>query len=420
MERLLALGRDMRKALLPFGSARADWEHGTATLGTSLTEHPLRNVGLAARSWRTLLPSVAARAVAGVFLDHGASAWVLRTNQVGGTTRTSPPSCPTSSPSDNHPASVPEEHGYARRPWASAPAEEHALAPGPCPRGDAPSEEHALAQRAARSGQTPCDPQRRRGVHACEGRRPRPEGSSLERGDARDRSAPTVRSPLPPSLGRQGGSLLGQRPLAAVAGVQRRGRRESVRSGQWPRQSAPLGGAPPPEARAKARPSGGAPPLRHRAKARPSDAPPDHARGPRAYPCSSGRPPTRCGACSPGGGSPTIRAMLEMLGEGRPFPGLLTDLYHPDAAYVAWRLAATGSPPSTSTPAGRRSAGPTCSSPGWRRRSPSCARFRYSESDLRYLRPGARLRSGVPRGAASGALHGRDPGHAGGLHRLPP
>ena len=40
MERLLALGRDMRKALLPFGSARADWEHGTATLGTSLTTDP--------------------------------------------------------------------------------------------------------------------------------------------------------------------------------------------------------------------------------------------------------------------------------------------------------------------------------------------------------------------------------------------
>ena len=84
MERLLALGQDMRKALLPFGSARADWEHGTATLGTSLTTDPLRSVSLAVRSWRTLLPSVAARAIAGVFVDHGASVWVLRTNQVGG------------------------------------------------------------------------------------------------------------------------------------------------------------------------------------------------------------------------------------------------------------------------------------------------------------------------------------------------
>jgi predicted Abi (CAAX) family protease len=84
MERLLALGRDMRKALLPFGSARADWEHGTATLGVSLTTHPLRSLGLAVRSWRTLLPSVAARSIAGIFIDHGASAWVLRTNQVGG------------------------------------------------------------------------------------------------------------------------------------------------------------------------------------------------------------------------------------------------------------------------------------------------------------------------------------------------
>ncbi|HVG97963.1 MAG TPA: hypothetical protein VNK05_13740 [Chloroflexota bacterium] len=84
MDRLLTLGQSLRKALLPLGSARADWDQGTATLGTSLTDRPLRTVALAVRTWRTLLPSVAARAVAGVFLDHGASAWVLRTNQVGG------------------------------------------------------------------------------------------------------------------------------------------------------------------------------------------------------------------------------------------------------------------------------------------------------------------------------------------------
>jgi predicted Abi (CAAX) family protease len=84
LDRLLDLGRDLRRALLPFGAARADWEWGATTLGTGLADHPLRALGLAARSWRTLLPSVAVRAVAGVFVDHGASAYVLRTNQVGG------------------------------------------------------------------------------------------------------------------------------------------------------------------------------------------------------------------------------------------------------------------------------------------------------------------------------------------------
>ncbi|MCU0549723.1 MAG: hypothetical protein MUC48_10285 [Leptolyngbya sp. Prado105] len=33
---------------------------------------------------RTLLPRKASDTIVKVFLDHGASAWVLRTNQVGG------------------------------------------------------------------------------------------------------------------------------------------------------------------------------------------------------------------------------------------------------------------------------------------------------------------------------------------------
>jgi predicted Abi (CAAX) family protease len=94
LDRLLALGRDLRQTILPLGSARADWEVGAATLGTSLTEHPLQMLGLALRSWRTVLPSVAVRAVADVFLDHGAAAWVLRTNQVGGDDPTIAPFVP--------------------------------------------------------------------------------------------------------------------------------------------------------------------------------------------------------------------------------------------------------------------------------------------------------------------------------------
>jgi len=51
-------------------------------------------LGLAVRSWRTVLPSVAVRTVVDVFLDHGAAAWVLRTNQLGGDDPTIAPFVP--------------------------------------------------------------------------------------------------------------------------------------------------------------------------------------------------------------------------------------------------------------------------------------------------------------------------------------
>jgi len=47
------------------------------------------------RSWRTILPSVAVRSIVRVFLDNGASAWVLRTNQVGGDDPTIEPKIPS-------------------------------------------------------------------------------------------------------------------------------------------------------------------------------------------------------------------------------------------------------------------------------------------------------------------------------------
>ncbi|MCG8346940.1 MAG: hypothetical protein MI924_04085 [Chloroflexales bacterium] len=84
LQRLLALGQDLRREILPLGAARADWDWGVTTLGSSLAESPLRSLGMAIRTWRTMLPSLAVRCIAEVFLKHGALAWVLRTNQVGG------------------------------------------------------------------------------------------------------------------------------------------------------------------------------------------------------------------------------------------------------------------------------------------------------------------------------------------------
>lgn len=82
--RLLQLRKALQKELLPFGSARADWSEEKNTLGSSLSDYPLKTLGRGLMSWRTLLPRVASNTVAQVFLKQGASLWVLRTNQVGG------------------------------------------------------------------------------------------------------------------------------------------------------------------------------------------------------------------------------------------------------------------------------------------------------------------------------------------------
>jgi predicted Abi (CAAX) family protease len=50
----------------------------------SLEDSPLRNLLTGLRSWRTMLPRVANNTVGSVFLQSGATAWVLSTSQVGG------------------------------------------------------------------------------------------------------------------------------------------------------------------------------------------------------------------------------------------------------------------------------------------------------------------------------------------------
>lgn len=83
-EQLLALRRAIQWELLPFGSARADWERGSLTLGSNLEDYPLKTLGRGLISWRTMLPRKASDTVTQVFLAHEASLWVLRTNQIGG------------------------------------------------------------------------------------------------------------------------------------------------------------------------------------------------------------------------------------------------------------------------------------------------------------------------------------------------
>jgi predicted Abi (CAAX) family protease len=81
---LLNLGRKLRHQLQPFGSPRVDWQANEFNLGSSLEDEPLQNLWTGLGSWRTVLPRKASDTIVQVFLQHGASVWVLRTNQVGG------------------------------------------------------------------------------------------------------------------------------------------------------------------------------------------------------------------------------------------------------------------------------------------------------------------------------------------------
>ena len=83
-ERLMKLGKSLKRELLPLGTARADWQDSTEVLGISLEDDPLKTVLRGLGSWRTMLPRVASDSLVKLFLHQGASVWVLRTNQVGG------------------------------------------------------------------------------------------------------------------------------------------------------------------------------------------------------------------------------------------------------------------------------------------------------------------------------------------------
>jgi predicted Abi (CAAX) family protease len=81
---LMVFGQDMKETLQPFGNTRPDWEKNQFNLGSSIEDEPLRNLIMGLGSWRTVLPRKASDVVVHKFLKYGASAWVLRTSQVGG------------------------------------------------------------------------------------------------------------------------------------------------------------------------------------------------------------------------------------------------------------------------------------------------------------------------------------------------
>jgi predicted Abi (CAAX) family protease len=83
-EQLMQLEQALKRELQPFGYPRSDWEKDEYNLGTTLEDEPLRNWMTGLASWRTMLPRLASDTIAKIFLEHGASAWVLRANQLGG------------------------------------------------------------------------------------------------------------------------------------------------------------------------------------------------------------------------------------------------------------------------------------------------------------------------------------------------
>ena len=80
---LLDLGQALKHKLLPFGAERADWRYNFHLIDTTLGESTWVSFVRGFSSWRTMTPRWASDAVTQVFLEHGASAWVLRMNQVG-------------------------------------------------------------------------------------------------------------------------------------------------------------------------------------------------------------------------------------------------------------------------------------------------------------------------------------------------
>lgn len=84
LEQLEQLGKDLKRLLLPWGTARADWKNRTEVLGSTLEDNPMQNLIRSLLSWRTILPRLTSDEVTQAFLSQGGSAWVLRTNQIGG------------------------------------------------------------------------------------------------------------------------------------------------------------------------------------------------------------------------------------------------------------------------------------------------------------------------------------------------
>jgi len=95
LKRLVSLNKTIEDKLITW-QTRADWvDPYQSLIGTRLADRPFTTIINALTSWRSLLPRLANDNLAKIFLDHGASLWLLQTYQVGGWDEDIEPIAPT-------------------------------------------------------------------------------------------------------------------------------------------------------------------------------------------------------------------------------------------------------------------------------------------------------------------------------------
>ncbi len=95
LQRLVALNQAIKDQLIPW-QTRPDWVDSYQSLiGTRLADRPVNTIINALTSWRSLLPRLANDRLAEIFLNHGASLWLLQTYQLGGWDEDIKPIAPT-------------------------------------------------------------------------------------------------------------------------------------------------------------------------------------------------------------------------------------------------------------------------------------------------------------------------------------
>ncbi|MDZ8086038.1 MAG: CPBP family glutamic-type intramembrane protease [Nostoc sp. DedQUE12b] len=99
-QQLVELGQSLEQQLAPLGIVRADWQSQAGILagtGRGKTTKPFqdRSIWAGLTTWRTIMPRLAHDDLAAIFLKHGATMQVLRTNQVGGWESNITPIAPT-------------------------------------------------------------------------------------------------------------------------------------------------------------------------------------------------------------------------------------------------------------------------------------------------------------------------------------
>ena len=93
--RLVTLNQAIENQLITW-QTRADWvDPYQSLIGTRLADRPVTTIVNALTSWRSLLPRLANDNLAKIFLNHGASLWLLQTYQVGGWDEDIQPIAPT-------------------------------------------------------------------------------------------------------------------------------------------------------------------------------------------------------------------------------------------------------------------------------------------------------------------------------------